>query len=444
MSATTSVSTSTGRLPIGGAIGQFLLTPFTRQAWAELLYALISLPLALAGFVYLLATLYVSGLLLITLIGLPLLAAALLGARGLGALTRRAAAALLGLPVDAPPPFRPRAGLLGWIRSGLGDATGWRAMAYLLLKLPVGMLAFMVAIAFWAYSLAGITYAAWRPFLPGQYDTTGGWHRGAQFGEDYYVDTWPRILALFAAGVVLLVAAPWAVRGALVLDRLLIEWLLGPTQASARVRDLEESRAHAVDDSAARLRRIERDLHDGAQSRLVAVAMKLGMAKEKLDPDDPQADLEQARTLVDTAHRDAKEALVELRDLARGIHPPVLDTGLSSALRTLAARSTVPVELHVDLAERPSPAIETIAYFCAAELLTNVAKHSGARHATLELTQGSLLRLQVGDDGNGGARVGAAGGLAGLAERIRTVDGQLEIISPPGGPTLVTVELPHR
>ena len=145
------------------------------------------------------------------------------------------------------------------------------------------------------------------------------------------------------------------------------------------------------------------------------------------------------------AHRGAKEAITELRDLARGIHPPVLDQGLGIALTTLAARSDLPVELAIDLPERPSAAIETIAYFCAAELLANVTKHSGARHATLEAVHvPGLLRVRVSDDGRGGARVEARGGLAGLAERIGTVDGRLQLSSPPGGPTLVIIELPSH
>ena len=203
-----------------------------------------------------------------------------------------------------------------------------------------------------------------------------------------------------------------------------------------------------VDDSAARLRQIERDLHDGAQAQMVAVAMKLGLAMKKLGgmtDGTGQTDLERVLELVVAAHRGAKEAIAELRDLARGIHPPVLDHGLGTALTTLAARSDVPVELVLDLPERPSAAIETIAYFCAAELLTNVAKHSGARHATLEAVRvPGLLRVRVSDDGSGGARVEARGGLAGLAERVRTVDGRLQISSPPGGPTVVTVELPSH
>src|SRR6202034_2995714 len=196
-----------------------------------------------------------------------------------------------------------------------------------------------------------------------------------------------------------------------------------------RVRELEQSRSRVVDDSAAGLRRIERDLHDGAQAQLVAVSMKLGLAAKKLGgmvDGTGQTDLDRVLELVAAAHRGVKEAISELRDLARGIHPPVLDQGLGIALTTLAARSDLPVETVIDLPERPSAAIETIAYFCAAELLTNVTKHSGARHATLEAVHvpGSQLRVRISDDGCGGAQVGARGGLAGLAERITAVDGR--------------------
>lgn len=220
-----------------------------------------------------------------------------------------------------------------------------------------------------------------------------------------------------------------------------------------RVRELERTRALAVDDAAARLRRIEQDLHDGAQAQMVAVVMKLGLAQDHLgralaelgQTGAERALEERALELVDAAHSGAMEAIRELRDLARGIHPPALDQGLGAALAGLVGRSDAPVDLVVDLPERPSAAIETIAYFCAAELLTNVAKHSGARHVTLEaLHQGGLLRVRVRDDGAGGAQIGAAGGLAGLAERVRTVDGRLHVSSPTGGPTVVTVELPSH
>jgi signal transduction histidine kinase len=230
----------------------------------------------------------------------------------------------------------------------------------------------------------------------------------------------------------------------------LIFWTVYRLQQDSvrRVWELEQSRAHVVEDSAARLRRIERDLHDGAQAQMVAVAMKLGLAVKKLGgmiDGTAQADLDRVLELVLAAHRGAKEAITELRDLARGIHPAVLDHGLATAFSTLAARSEVPVDIVVDLPERPSAAIETIAYFCVAELLTNVTKHSGARQATLEAVYvAGLLRVRVSDDGCGGARLDERGGLAGLAERIRIVDGRLQVSSPPGGPSVVTVELPSH
>jgi signal transduction histidine kinase len=215
-----------------------------------------------------------------------------------------------------------------------------------------------------------------------------------------------------------------------------------------RVVELERSRALVVDEAAARLRRIEQDLHDGAQAQMVAVVMKLGLAREQLDSaavGPEPGDLERARKLVDAAHQGAMEAIAELRDLARGIHPPALSEGLGAALAALVERSELPVQLSVRLPERPSAAIETIAYFCVAELLTNVAKHSAAQHVTVQATcQTGLVRIAVSDDGRGGARAETGGGLAGLAERVHTVDGRLKLTSPTGGPTVVTVELPFR
>jgi signal transduction histidine kinase len=176
--------------------------------------------------------------------------------------------------------------------------------------------------------------------------------------------------------------------------------------------------------------------------------MGLGMAKEKLGDDGQPLDrteVARIRDLVDSAHRNAKEALVELRDLARGIHPPVLDAGLADALATLAARSVIPVEVTADIGERPTPAIETIAYFCAAELLANAAKHSGANQVAVDVRQrGETLRLRVSDDGTGGADPSQGSGLPGLVQRVRTVDGRFHLTSPAGGPTVVTVELPLR
>jgi signal transduction histidine kinase len=195
-----------------------------------------------------------------------------------------------------------------------------------------------------------------------------------------------------------------------------------------------------VDDAAAALRRVERDLHDGAQMRLAALAMNLGMAREKLeDPDN-----ETVKELIDAAHRNAVDALADLRDLARGIHPPVLDSGLASALATLATSSAIPASVTADVATRPAPAIETIAYFCASELLANAAKHSRARSIGLGVVRsGERLMLTVTDDGIGGANPDGPG-LSGLARRIAVVDGRLRVHSPTGGPTRVEIVLPTQ
>jgi signal transduction histidine kinase len=211
--------------------------------------------------------------------------------------------------------------------------------------------------------------------------------------------------------------------------------------AAERARELQERRARAVDESAARLRGIERDLHDGAQVRLAALAMTLGEIKENLESSGDDRTL----ALVGAAHQNAKDTPAELRDLARGIHPPVLDRGLGPALGILAGTSAIPVSLTVALTERPSPAIEAMAYFCAAELLANATKHSGASRVTISVSEpDSGLFMTVTDDGDGGARPVPGGGLAGLRERVQTVDGRLEAESPPGGPTIVTIELPRH
>jgi signal transduction histidine kinase len=210
--------------------------------------------------------------------------------------------------------------------------------------------------------------------------------------------------------------------------------------AAQRERELTQQRARVVDEAEARLRRIERDLHDGAQVRLTALAMTLGEIKENLEH---EADTGHTISLAAAAHRNAKETLAELRDLARGIHPAVLDRGLPTALAVLAETSAVPVGLTVDLSRRPSPAIEAIAYFCAAELLANAAKHSGASQAHISVSEeNGRLVMSVTDDGAGLARLKPGGGLAGLAERVQTVDGRMSVDSPAGGPTTMTVELP--
>jgi signal transduction histidine kinase len=451
-----------------------LREPFTRRTARECAHASVSLLIAIPLFAFTAVAVTVGLALSVSFAGLPLLAVSLRAARRLGEACRRLANRALApraerprvfrlkreRPIEAPPPFQPQPGFVGWIRSSLTDPVGWRACVYLLLKLPIALLGAIGIIYIVAWGVGYSTFPVWWELI----------HSLAAHGDAVQVPGWlawwtpnpvlvaqsvPTLAVSFAlvpAGLCALVFSPWIVSGSNDLDRRLAARLLGPP-LTQRVRDLEETRASAVDDSAVRLRRIERDLHDGAQAQMVAVAMKLGLAREKLggaagaaaDGWTAQVDLERALELVDAAHRSAKEAILELRDLARGIHPPVLDHGLGTALTTLGARSGLPVEVIADLPERPSAAIETIAYFCAAELLANAAKHSHARHAVVEAVHvPGLLRLRVSDDGDGGARARDGGGLAGLAERLRTVDGTIAISSPRGGPTVVTVEMPSH
>lgn len=412
--------------------------PTHARTLRQLLYALIGLPLGLAGLAYTVYVVLGGALLSLTVVGLPVLSAGLRGARLLGALHRALARRLLGVATVAPPPLPSASGVAGWARAGLTDRAAWRAVAYLVLKAPIAVLSMAVVIIGYLYGLGALTYPIWWRLIPEQGDAAGVLRAGLPLPGDVYLDTWPRALLTAVVGVVLLLLAPLALRAVLMLDRMAVSDLLDARRLDDRVRELEASRKFAVQESAAALRRIERDLHDGAQARLVALAMNLGAAKEHLEQSDADS---QARELVGSAHRDAKAALVELRDLVRGIHPPILDSGLDAALATLAARSPVAVDLTVTVPARPSAAVETIAYFCVAELLTNVAKHSGAPSAVVGVEErGGRLRIRVTDSGRGGAQ--ARGGLAGLADRVRTVDGRLDIDSPAGGPTVVTVELP--
>jgi signal transduction histidine kinase len=327
--------------------------------------------------------------------------------------------------------IRPISALVNYLSGRMRDPVTWRARAYFGLKLPLAVAGLIVAASCWLGGLFYLTAPAW-------------WSLGLRSTPGFDNGTIGPAFSLCLLGATLLFTGPGILHGVTTVDCWLIRGLLGPSTPADRIRALEESRAIAVDDAAARLRSIERDLHDGAQAQLVALSMKLGLARDKLTGGTP-ADLERVTQLVEDAQHSALGAITELRTLARGIHPPVLDNGLADALATLANRSAVPVDLVTDIPGRPSAAIETIAYFSAAELLTNVAKHSGARHATLEAVHvPGLLRVRVTDDGRGGARPVADGGLRGLAERIRTVDGRLEIDSPRGGPTVVTVELPSH
>ncbi len=420
--------------------------PFTKRPWAELAFFSVSGGAAVLGLAFVGVTMVIGVVLAITFFGLAVLALSIRSARGIGGWQRGLARAMLGEPVEDPDPFVGRRGFLGWLQSSLRDRVGWRAVGYLAIKVPWTVLGVFVAFSLWWDAFACLI----RPLLGqgGGGPQVWGLARGIFPGSTFWFQSWGFLheVGIFILGAVFLFAAPWVMRGFVNVDRLLIRNLLGPDPMATRVRSLEQARTQTVDASAATLRRIERDLHDGTQAQLVALAMRLGMAKEKLEDTD-HVDLDRVRELVEEAHRGAKEAIAELRDIARGIHPPALDIGLEGALATLAARSAIPTEISFDLRSRPTPAIEAIAYFCVAELLANVAQHAQASRASVSCAQqGTWLRLVVRDDGRGGAelsRVGSSSsGLTGLTDRVHAVDGRLHLVSPPGGPTVVTVDLP--
>jgi signal transduction histidine kinase len=366
---------------------------FPAATWKEIAHLLTNLPVSAVGFVYVLTMLSVGAGMAVTVVGLPLLAAGLLGQRQLGRLERLRVRALLGVRIDEPSPLpllRGGGGLSGmWM--ALKDPVAWRGALYDVIRFPWGVVTFSVVVT-----------------------------------------------SLFVLWPVL----PFLARGMANVDRAMARALLSPSdELERRIAELESDRGVVVDAAAADLRRIERDLHDGAQARLVNLAMGLGLAKEKL-LEDPDA----AAAMVEEAHGEVKLALQELRDLARGIHPAVLtDRGLDAALSSVASRCTVPVKVTVDLDTRPAEAVEGIAYFTVSELLQNVSKHSGASQASVDVWRsGDRLMLQVTDDGRGGARPDAGSGLRGLAERLDAVDGLFVVDSPEGGPTTVTAELPWR
>jgi signal transduction histidine kinase len=421
-----------------------LRAPFERRTWSELGYLLLGSALAFAGLAFVGFTMAAGVVLAITFFGLAIIGLSLRGARGIGAIQRRMARSLLDEEIEEPDAFASRPGFLGWLQAALRDRSAWRAVAYLVLKVPVAILGILAGLSVWFDAFACLTY----PLRPGTSVAAFGVVRVVFRSGSFWSGNFGfmHAVAVFCIGVVLFLAAPWAVRVVVSVDRYLMRALLGPDAVTARVRSLEHARTQTVDSSAATLRRIERDLHDGTQAQLVALAMRLGMVKEKL-ADTEHLDLEQVSALVNDAHLGAKAAIVELRDLARGIHPPALDMGLEGALSTLAARSTIPTELTLALSERPTPAIESIAYFCVAELMANVAQHANASRASITCAQhGPWLRLVVRDDGTGGAqpsRLGSSSsGLIGLSDRVHAVDGRLDIVSPLRGPTVVTIDLP--
>ena len=373
--------------------------------------------------------LLLSCLVMLTVVGVPTFVIAI-GAGActvwlsgvLAALQRSRHAAFLGIDLPADPgerrfTLRPRV-----LFAILGAGRTWTRIAYHLIAVVTVPVSAAAALAAWAFGASLLA----APFYWADSDPDPA--------------TNPYLLAPF--GLAMLIAAPWATRGLAAADGVLARVLLGPTRSDElerRVSALTASRDSTVDAADAERRRIERDLHDGAQQRITSLAMNLGIARSTM------VDLpEPGRRALESAHQEAKLALVDLRDLVRGLHPAVLeDRGLDAALSAVAARSPLPVRVRVDMGDRVGADIEAVAYFVVSEALTNVARHAGAASAAVEVDRrGSTLHVRVGDDGRGGADPEAGTGLRGLADRVRSVDGTFALTSPDGGPTIIEVELP--
>ncbi|MET7932075.1 histidine kinase [Streptomyces sp. NPDC005322] len=356
-------------------------------------------------------------------------------------LRRLLAATWSGVRIRAP--YRPlpadrRTGVTGQVELCaflLKDRATWRDLLWLQVDMVAGYLTALLAFAFVPYGIEGSVLAAgvWRPIV------------GAA-GTYWYgfipIDSQTRafLAALLGFGFIALglFLSPVLLRTHFLLARAFLDPT--PTMALAeRVQRLTETRHDAVDTSAAELRRIERDLHDGAQARLVAMGMSLGTVEALIEKDPAQA-----KKLLAAARANSAEALSELRDLVRGIHPPVLaERGLGDAVRALALRMPMPVEVTVELTGRAAEPVESAAYFAVSEVLTNAAKHAGAARMWLDLHhEDGMLRIAVTDDGRGGARTSPDGGLGGVERRLGTFDGILAVSSPVGGPTMVTMEIP--
>ena len=427
-----------------------LRAPFEARTWKETIHLLLNMPFGIATFTIIVTGFALGFGMLITLVGIPILIAMLYVSRAMGTVERVRAGLLLDL--DVPSPYRPDPPRDKWWRPFVSRATDpatWTEIVYHLLLLPVGAITFAVTLTFWTTALALLFLPAYAWALPENAQIVDSWVRltvdtanvvGVGLpGDGWVIDTPVEYALISLIGFALVLLTPWVVRGLATGNRYLVRGMLG-RDMTARVQELTASRSAAVDLAAEDRRRIERDLHDGVQQRLVSLAMDLGRAKEKLDTDPGRA-----KELVDDAHEEAKRAITEVRDLARGIHPAVLtDRGLDAALSGLAARSPMPVEVSVDIARRPPASTETAAYFVVSEALANVAKHSKATksNVTVRRADDGWLTIQVQDDGVGGAAIVEGSGLAGLRDRVGALDGELHLLSPEGGPTVLMVEIP--
>ncbi|MFE9107066.1 sensor histidine kinase [Actinomadura geliboluensis] len=360
---------------------------------------------------------------------LPWLPSAVRPLRRLANAERRRAGRLLGREI--PEPYRPVGDGLAEGRRLLASRATWRDAAWMAVHGLTGLQAALIAVAIW-------------PAIPFTLSLPLWWWAAPEGSQSAFItlDSWPKALTMpFVQGAFDLLVLLWLVPRLVRWQARLAAALLGPTRRtslSERVEELTETRAEALEAHGAELRRIERDLHDGTQAQLVAAALRLGLADRRFGTD-PDA----ARTLFLEAREGIEEALTQLRTVIRGIYPPILsDRGLAGALRALAAGQPIPVEL--DVADGRAPAaVEAAAYFVVAEALTNIAKHSGARHGRVVLRRDpARLVISVRDDGKGGADPDRGSGLAGIRRRVAALDGTTRIDSPDGEGTTLEVELP--
>jgi signal transduction histidine kinase len=410
--------------------------PWSPRAWRQALYLTGAIP-ALAA-VPLLMVVGAAAVRPRWALPLLFLVVALLALPLLATIHRHRLRATAGVAIS-PPPIMPNGLSVAALQQAIRSPVTWRQVGYHFLAAPALAVAALAAFGVW---LAGLLYTlvyayAWA--FP-QSRLARGQSSGPP-GHLAPMSNIPVDAYLTVAGLALLVAAPWLTAGVAALDVRAARALLGPSRAEElehRVEHLTQTRAGVVDAADAERRRLERNLHDGTQQRLVSLAMNLGMARAQT------ATVEEAHEAIAEAHEEAKAALAELRNMIRGLHPPVLENrGLDAALSGIAARMPIPVRLTVHVPRRPAPTIEAVAYFVVSEGLTNVTKHAHATQADVFVQQdGDRLHIIVTDDGVGGADPARGTGLAGLARRAESVDGILEIASPPGGPTLLTVDLP--
>ncbi len=412
-----------------------LLRPWRdRRTWWSLVHAVLDLPVAVVVFV---PALVLASVALSSVIVVPValaLAFALFGfARVAGHVERHRLAALLEVDLDDPVPAL--TGTSWWKRflERFSSRARWKELAYCFVKFPTGLFTATTTLAMWVWSLTLTGLPLFVYAMAAE---------RAQFGL-FTISAGPVTAIASAVGLVgMLLVAPWYTVAMGRLDVALARALLGPdrrAQLASQAAEAEAGRSAAIGTAEAERRRIERDLHDGAQQHLVALAMDLGAARERLETDP-----ELGRRLVAKAHEESKAALREIRDLVRGIHPMILDDrGLDAALSAIVVRSPIPVDLQVLVDERPPPTVESAAYFMVAEALTNVGRHASASRARVVIARrGDRLVIEVSDDGHGGADPTRGTGLAGLAERAASLGGTMDVLSPEGGPTTLLMELP--